>query len=35
MSFFLEVEFERDWDLENYLRVRDKVTKIGTSKIKF
>ena len=22
-EFFLEVKFERDWNLENYLRVRD------------
>ena len=35
----LEIKFERDWNFENDLRVRDffkkTITKIGTLEIKF
>ena len=34
----LEIKFERDWNLENYLRVRDlkkKLRKLGPWKLNF
>ena len=30
---FLEIKFERNWDVENYLRVRDFLRKIMLQKL--